>query len=77
LANALVQGPVPKTPIVITGFPFTVTIEDELINIGCRSMTLEDWESKKGRKAFDDEGFSEKYEKAMALIKGIIDFEDF
>jgi hypothetical protein len=67
---------VTKTPIVINGFPFTVTIEDELINIGCKSMTLKDWESDKGRKVFDDEGFSEKYEKAMALIKGHIEFRD-
>ena len=73
---ARVQGPVTKTPIVINGFPFTVTIEDELINIGCQSMTLKDWESENGRKAFDDEGYSNNYEKIMFLIKGHIDVRD-
>lgn len=35
--------PVTMQPIVIQGFPWTITIEDEYMNIGCQQFKFNDW----------------------------------
>jgi hypothetical protein len=67
-----VEGIVTKNPIVITGFPFTVTIEDKLINIGCKSMTFEEWKSDKGKQIFKEEGLFYLYKPFKKVAKQIL-----
>jgi hypothetical protein len=76
LGNALVSSNVQvfgnarvsKTPIVITGYAFPITITETHMFIGCKGKTKEDWK-KFTREDAEELGYAELYDKLFPILK--------
>lgn len=42
--NALVYGLCSRTPVVVSGYEYVVTIQDEIVSVGCKTITITDLE---------------------------------